>query len=582
MIGLAIEEKKPLRSPRRLYATISTIVIILTTIWFALSTGTVQKLTVNLLDDRPEYSKLCPLYDPIAPESFTKDNSTVLKILHDPKYRNKSIETLVGAVQIDTQIGDHLPDVDESPETWAKFQKFHDYLNKTFPLVYKDLEIQKVNTYGLVYIWKGSQENLKPLLLAAHQDTVPIQQDTIGDWTYPPLSGHSDGKYIYGRGASDCKNLLIGILETLELLLAQDFTPNRTIIAAFGFDEESSGTHGARHIGEYLEKRYGKDSLYAILDEGPGLSIDGLTKTILATPGTGEKGYVDIITELTTPGGHSSMPPDHTSIGIMAELAHFIEADPYEPILTRKNPTLNYFQCLATHDPHHNIPRRLKRIILRAGFDYIANVKLMEFIQRNPLSRYLIKTSQALDMISGGAKANALPEHVSLLTNHRIAIESNLLDVTDHFVGRVIEVAQNHHLSVKHNGKYVYQVDKPAGTFEISEKSALEPAPPTPINDNVWKYLAGVTRHVFEGLVFTNLDYPIVMSPAIMPANTDTKHYWNLTKNIYRYSPYFVANLLSDTNAHRVNEKTLIEGHLQLQAFFYEYIQAIDSADAEN
>lgn len=31
------------------------------------------------------------------------------------------------------------------------------------------LKLTKVNTYGLVYVWEGSDESLKPLLLAAHQ-----------------------------------------------------------------------------------------------------------------------------------------------------------------------------------------------------------------------------------------------------------------------------------------------------------------------------------------------------------------------------------------------------------------------------
>lgn len=574
MIGLPIDGNKQSRFSRKTYFMGFAIILVLIT------------FLTNYLKIRfsptPVNVDLCPIHEPISPDSFNKDNSTVLKILHDKAYRNESVERLAGAIQIDTQIFDHQPDVDEAPEIWIKFQKFHDYLNKTFPLVYKHLEIQKVNTYGLVYIYKGSQESLKPVLLAAHQDTVPVQKDTIANWSYPPLSGHYDGDYIYGRGAADCKNVLIAILETFEILLSQKYKPNRTIIAAFGFDEESSGLHGARHIGEYLEDRFGKDSIYAVIDEGPGITIDSMTKTIFAIPGTGEKGYVDIITELTTPGGHSSIPPDHTSIGIMAELAYLIESDPYSPILTDKNPTLNYYQCLALHDPHRNIPRNLKGIILRAGVDRHANARLLSYIQQNPLTRYLVRTSQALDIILGGEKANALPEHVSLLTNHRIAIESNLDLVRDHFISRVIDLADKHRLSIRQNGKFIYEVPDPAGVFDITELSALEPAPSTPTNDNVWKYLAGVTRHVFEELVFTDLDYPIVMSPAIMTGNTDTKYYWGLSKNIFRYSPYFVANLLNDTNAHRVDEKLIFDGHLQLQAFFYEYVQAIDSEKADN
>jgi Gly-Xaa carboxypeptidase len=51
-------------------------------------------------------------------------------------------------------------------------------------------------------------------------------------------------------------------------LLGQKFKPRRTIVLAFGIDEESAGTEGAGKIAEYLEKTYGKDSFSFLLDEG--------------------------------------------------------------------------------------------------------------------------------------------------------------------------------------------------------------------------------------------------------------------------------------------------------------------------
>ena len=78
------------------------------------------------------------------------------------------------------------------------------------------------------------------VLFMAHQDVVPVPKVTEGDWKYPPYSGHNDGDKIWGRGSEDCKNNLMGILNTLEFLLSQDFEPKRTILAGFGFDEEIS------------------------------------------------------------------------------------------------------------------------------------------------------------------------------------------------------------------------------------------------------------------------------------------------------------------------------------------------------
>ncbi|MCP8718733.1 MAG: M20 family metallopeptidase [Asgard group archaeon] len=579
MVALPLDED--FRSGKKKYILYGSIALaaVLVTLF---STNLFNYLKIALTPI-PTESTLCPLQKPIAPESFYKDNSTVLEILHDKKYKKDSIKRLSGAIQIDTQIFDKQPEVDDAPEVWKKFAKFHDYLEETFPLVYKNLEVTKVNTYGLVYSWKGTDKGLKPLLLTAHQDTVPIQKETLGQWTYPPLEGHYDGEFIYGRGAADCKNVLIAILETLEILLSKGYEPKRSIVAAFGFDEEASGIIGASHIGKYLEKTYGKDSFYALIDEGPGVTTDALTKAIFATPGTGEKGYVDIQVELTTPGGHSSIPPDHTSIGIISELSYLIEKDPYSPILTERNPILNYAQCIALHDPKNKIPSAMKKTILRAGYDKFANSILVDELLKNRLTKYLVRTSQAIDIINGGEKANALPENTKILVNHRVAIESTVEEVKEHFVSRVVEVAKRHNLSVVAYDKDIHRFEKDSGMFNVTvHSSPLDAAPVTPTNDTVWSYLAGVTRHVYEDLVFPNITYPIVTAPAIMTGNTDTRHYWNLTRNIFRFTPAFIGDFIGDTHIHSVDEKLPFDSHLQLQAWFYEYIQAIDSAKADN
>jgi Gly-Xaa carboxypeptidase len=72
-------------------------------------------------------------------------------------------------------------------------------------------------------------------------------------------------------------------------LLEKDFIPERTIMAGFGFDEEISGWHGAKHIADYLLQILGKDSIELIIDEG-GLGIQEMYGAMFALPGLGEKG----------------------------------------------------------------------------------------------------------------------------------------------------------------------------------------------------------------------------------------------------------------------------------------------------
>ena len=78
------------------------------------------------------------------------------------------------------------------------------------------MSLTKVNTWGLVYEWPGSDKSLKPILLTAHQgmvatlsvdsgdpslvDVVPVNPKTVNEWEYPPYSGHYDGRPFFKRG----------------------------------------------------------------------------------------------------------------------------------------------------------------------------------------------------------------------------------------------------------------------------------------------------------------------------------------------------------------------------------------------
>ena len=169
-----------------------------------------------------------------------------------------------------------------------------------------------------------------------HQDVVPVPKETESRWKYPPYSAHWDGRFIWGRGATDCKNVVIGVLEAFETLLEKDFTPQRTILAAFGFDEEISGFYGAQYLSKHLEDSKGKDSIELVIDEG-GLGIKELYGAMFVLPGVGEKGYTDVKITIETAGGHSSVPPDHTGIGILSQVLNALETNPYQPELTPFN-----------------------------------------------------------------------------------------------------------------------------------------------------------------------------------------------------------------------------------------------------
>lgn len=229
-----------------------------------------------------------------------------------------SVRRLSESIQIDTSVGEEVLELGDRSEFWSRiFQPFADWIHDAYPRIHSaDSPVKRefVNEHGLLYTWPGSNRSLKPLLLMAHQDVVPVQNETLNEWFHPPFSGYVDlvNQTVWGRGAIDCKLLLTSILSAVESLLESNFTPQRTVILSFGQDEETHGTRGAKHIAAELERRYGRDSVALIVDEGiPVLAPTDLGSygMPLAAPSVTERGMADMMLTAHASGGHSSMPP---------------------------------------------------------------------------------------------------------------------------------------------------------------------------------------------------------------------------------------------------------------------------------
>ena len=535
----------------------------------------------TFMQEPHEPNSLCPIVPKIDPSDVLHNPDTINYILSDKSFHTSVRKKLLNAVKIPTEIFDgmenpqsvkSLKELYELDPRWKPFEKFHDYLEKTYPLVHKHLQLKKINKFGLVYTWKGKDTSKKPIMLTAHQDVVPVPHETIDQWTFPPFEGGFDGKYLYGRGVSDCKNLLIALMGTIELLLEEDkFKPQRTIILAFGYDEEAAGK-GAEEISEYLVNKYGSDSILQIIDEGDEgyQDIEGV-KLIL--PATGEKGHLNSVIDLFTPGGHLSVPPRHTSIGIMSQLITKIEDKEFSPILTNNNPVLGQLYCLAEHSKILN--KSIKRDILKAQIDQNANQRVVEYLSKDAETKYLITTSQAVDIIEGGVKSNALPEHVSVVVNSRIAVEENVNTVVSKLKADILTIADKFNLGLIIDNQEIIEPTE-HGYFNYSLIESLEPAPVSPINGESWNIFGGSLRYLYEDLIFPDSNDTFIVAPFLSTGNTDTKSYWDLTRNIYRYQPSIATK---NSNIHSIDEKLDFEGHFHIIAFYYYYLQLVDGKD---
>ena len=137
---------------------------------------------------------------------------------------------------------------DRSQFDAGAFRDFHDFLQSAYPLVHEHARRTIVNDYSLVFHLPGSDTSLEPVLFMSHMDVVPIEEISRDQWTHPPFAGTVDDGIIWGRGSVDDKIGVIALMEALELHLAKNVQPKRSIYFAFGHDEEVGGKEGAAHI----------------------------------------------------------------------------------------------------------------------------------------------------------------------------------------------------------------------------------------------------------------------------------------------------------------------------------------------
>lgn len=303
-----------------------------------------------------------------------------------------------------------------------------------------------------------------------------------------------------------------------------------------------------------------------------------LRGTTFATPGTGEKGYTDVHVTIRTPGGHSSIPTDHTSIGIVSELITAIEAEHYPTYLTEDNPFLGQLQCGAKHGK--SFPKKLKKLLSKRHgsartcvakhHDHLAQ----EAARMGRPAQYLMQTSQAVDVITGGVKVNALPERTTVTINHRINVGDSPETVWTHLTELAKPLARKYNLTLH---AFDGVKEAPSSISLWPEETTLRVAPVTPTEiDGVTPFsiLAATTRALYGE--------DIIVSPGMMTGNTDTRYYWPITKHIFRYGPGWDPTWDKGlTGVHTVDEKISVINHINMVKWFTLFIRNMDEAKLE-
>ncbi|KAJ1549171.1 hypothetical protein HK405_008618 [Cladochytrium tenue] len=543
-------------------------------------------------------AEVCPQEPPRAPtaRSDLEDLFTTQYDTANTAFGLRLAEKLAGMVRIRTESFDDmaeagppapepLPDADPRR---AGLTQLRAYLADTWPRAHDMLRLDVVNRYALVYTWEGEDPRLRPLVLAAHQDTVPVPAETLSRWTYPPFAGVIDTGRVWGRGSSDCKAQMTAILDAVEALVSAGFAPRRTVVLAFGFDEEISGRQGAGEIAKLLEARLAATGGAAlVLDEG-GMGIEPLHGAPFVMPGTSEKGFMNLHLSVATPGGHSSVPPDHTGIGLLARLVVQLENRPFPPSLGSgpldEPALLDTLRCAAAYGP--DMPEDLRRAVFAvdAATDpeagHHARRVLAGMLVQDPVNRALISTTQAVDIVAAGVKANALPELSRATINYRIASDSSVAATEERLFEVLAPEAARLNLSLRQRTASGREraVEPPTGAAPVGSvlletaADSLEPSPRTSPASPAFRLLAATARHALRQPRAELLR----VAPAGMTGNTDTRYYHGLSENVVRFSP---LRSRRKNNIHTVDESCSIPDLQVSSGFFFELIRNFDEAD---
>lgn len=423
--------------------------------------------------------------------------------------------------------------VAENAQTKSEeFQKFHQFLQESFPKTHASLTKEMIGESSLLYTWRGSDTNLKPIILMAHQDVVPVDEATANQWTHQPFSGDVAEGFVWGRGTLDDKSSLMSILETTEMLLNENFQPRRTIYLVFGHDEEIGGKRGAIPIAKLFKER-GVNAEF-VLDEG-GSITDKILKGVenpAALIGVAEKGYLSLELTVEDAGGHSSQPPKNTAIGILSRAITRLEDNPFPGGII--GITAQMFERLA---PEMDFSQRFFLANL-----WISRPLVERQLSNAPSSNAVLRTTIAPTMFSAGVKDNVLPNKAAAIVNFRI------------FPGETVESVIEY--ATKTIGDDRVKIS-PYG------ENHWNPSPVSDVNAPQFQLIEKTVRQTFP---------ETIVAPYLVLAATDSRHFAEISPNIYRFSP---MKLTSEdlSRVHGINERISIETYSQGIGFYYNLIK---------